>query len=134
MEITEFQILVKCADILCLPGARYAVKHSKCPEELREQAPDWHDDYDKTHVQKEGSDFNYAVNPFRIDMIEYLNQANVIEDWLMVNHYLLWQKSNDATTDYPQQPYSEHGAFWQQNRLLRTSWCLGQIIKKELTL
>lgn len=128
----EFEILVKCADILCLPGANYAVGHTKCPEKLRSEAPDWHDDYDKVHVRKEDNNFNFPVDPFRVDMLEYVNQANVLEDWLMVNHYPLWQQSNTNMTDYPVKPYSEHGAFWQQNRLLRIHWCIKQIILQEL--
>jgi len=134
MEITEFCLLAKCAEILCQRSAHYAFECPTCPEELHVQDPDWHDNYDKTHVHKEGNDFCFDVNPFRIDMIEYVNQANAIEDWLMINHYLLWQKSNESMIDYPIKPYSEHGAFWQQNRLLRMRWCIEQIIKQDLTL
>ena len=55
-------------------------------------------------------------------------QFDFIEDWIMINHYLLYQESS-IQIEYPITPYSKHGAFWYQNRRNRVEWCIQELIK-----
>lgn len=55
-------------------------------------------------------------------------QADALEDWLTLNHYPLWNRS-ELDAESPEKPYSENGAFWYQHRRNKLKWCFEQLEK-----
>lgn len=67
------------------------------------------------------------IDPFA-DTLEGRRQADALEDWLTLNHYPLWNRS-ELDAESPEKPYSENGAFWYQHRRNKLKWCFEQLEK-----
>lgn len=75
----------------------------------------------------EDYDLYYPVC-FDQDTLEGRRQADALEDWLTLNHYPLWNRS-ELDAESPEKPYSENGAFWYQHRRNKLKWCFEQLEK-----